>query len=134
MACSSSTSNSSFEGLERSAESYFEAASNSKFVDMYDFYPAEFKEVCSPGDYSAVMRTTFKQAAKAGGIDGINDLSWEITDLQVEGTDGMVRVEPFYKGDVFNPSDQEDPSFMVEWTFIDGKWRFTDYINSENCD
>ena len=133
MACSSNNPEPSLEGLESRAEAYFEAARDWKFLDMYRFYPAEFKDVCTPKEFADEVRTAFEEiqeAMKGMNADADGFVDYEVIDVRIEGTDGLHGLNMLYKGDVvFTLSEPED---LVEWSFVDGKWLYAAY-DAENC-
>ena len=120
----------SVDGLERRAEAYFEAMSHWQFLDMYGFYPAEFRDACTLKEFTDEARTTFETIQKNMKIDDDEFIDFEVIDVRIKGTDGVHGINLLYKGDVVGTfSETED---LIWWTLIDGKWLFADY-SDDGC-
>ena len=135
IACSSSTSEPTEEGLEQRAQAFFDAWSEEKWLDQYRFFPAAFKEACAPAEYVDFSRDTMDEMRIVLGLDDDGTFDFRVVAVRVEGIEGRVAAEILYKGDVLvAASGFENPEDMLAWKFIDGEWFMSMDDPDEDCD
>ena len=136
IACSSNTLGPTEKDLEQRAQSFFEATINEKWSDLYDIFPEKFKESCSHDEFVEAGEETstgMKEIRESFGM-GDPKLEFNIVDILIEGTKGLVSVEIKLDGIVAAPAS-DDPEEMIGWIFIDGGWYLdeSDLSDIDNC-
>ena len=139
IACSSSTSEPTEEGLEQRDQAWSDAFNEGNYSDMYRYFPPEFKEACAPGEFVDYSRATFAEIEDymklTFGLDDGGRLHLKLVDVLVEGTNGFVEQELSYQGDVlYSMSSSDDSDNTLKWKFIDGEWFMGEDDPDEDCE
>ena len=136
IACSSNTLGPTEKDLEQRAQSFFDATINEEWSDLYDIFPVEFKESCSHDEFVEAGEETSTEMKEIRESFGMGDpkLEFNIVDILIEGTKGLVSVEIKLDGIVAAPAS-DDPEEMIGWIFIDGGWYLDepDLSDIDNC-
>ena len=129
LACSSTDSGPTEEGLRERAEAFATAASNGKWIEVHRFYTPDFQERCPSGEFAIVLGMGMTMLKGMMGIDEDEKIGFRVTAVTVDGLNGSVTLEWLYKGEPldFGDSDDEVPD---QWAFIDGQWWYAD---DEEC-
>ena len=136
IACSSNTLGPTEKDLEQRAQSFFEATINEKWSDLQDIFPGKFKESCSHDEFVEAGEETSTGMKEIRESFGIVDpkLEFNIVDILIEGTKGLVSVE-IKLDDIVAAPASDDPEEMIGWIFIDGGWYLdeADLSDIDNC-
>ena len=134
IACGPSGSEPTESELRERAEALATATSNEKWIEAHRFYSPEFQENCPAGEYAIFLGIGMAMLKGMMGIDEDEKLELRITTVTVDGLNGSVMGEVFYKGeplDFGNPFGDSDDGEPELWAFIDGQWRYVD--KGEEC-
>ena len=123
IACGSSGSELTESGLRERAEAFATAASNEKWIEIHRFYSPEFQESCSAGEFAINLGIGMAMLKGMMGIDEDGKLELRVTAVTVDGLNGTVAAEAFYKGEPLDFFDSLEPE---PWAFIDGQWRYVE--------
>ena len=124
IACGSSGSSEPTEsGLQKRAEAFLTAASNEKWIEVHQFYDPEFQESCSAGEFAIDLGMGMAMLKGLMGIDEDEKFEFHVTAVTVDGLNGTVASEAFYKGEPLDFFDSLEPE---PWAFIDGQWRYVE--------
>ena len=124
IACGSSGSSEPTEsGLRERAEAFATVTSNEKWIEAHRFYSPEFQEKCPVGEYAIFLGLGIAMAKEMLGIDEDGKLELRVTAVTVDGLNGTVAAEAFYKGEPLDFFDSLEPE---PWAFIDGQWRYVE--------
>ena len=124
IACGSSGSSEPTEsGLRERAEAFATVTSNEKWIEAHRFYSPEFQEKCPVGEYAIFLGLGMAMAKEMMGIDEDGKLELRVTAVTVDGLNGTVASEAFYKGEPLDFFDSLEPE---PWAFIDGQWRYVE--------
>ena len=129
LACSSTDSGPTEEGLRERAEAFATAASNGKWIEVHRFYTPDFQERCPSGEFAIVLGMGMAMLKGMMGIDEDEKIGFRVIAVTVDGLTESDTKEMLYKGEPldFGDSDDEGPA---QWAFIDGQWR---YVDDEEC-
>ena len=121
LACSSTDSGPTEEGLRERAEAFATAASNGKWIEAHRFYTPDFQERCPSGEFAIVLGTGMTYLREMMGIDEDEELEYHVTAVTADGLNGLVTAEMLYNDEPLNFGGSEglDPE---PWVFIDGEW------------
>ena len=118
IACGSSGSNPTEEGLRERAAAYVTAFSNEKWIEPHRFGSPEFQEKCPSGPFALFFGIRMAMLKDLMGIDWDEKFEFRVTGVRVDGLNGFVGSEVLYEGD---PLDFGDSDYAL-WEFIDGQW------------
>ena len=130
LACSSTDSGPTEEGLRERAEAFATAATNGKWIQVHRFYTPDFQERCPSGEFAIVLGMGMAMLKGMMGIDENEELEYHVTAVTADGLNGLVTSEMHYHGEALSFGDSEDFD-SEQWVFIDGEWWYVE--DEEGC-
>ena len=115
--------------LRERAEAASEAASSASlrdhpfdaYEDVYRFMTPEFRKKCRSDTFAgeAFDNLLFMGVQHGRPYPDFSELSFQVTNVTVNGTEGLVELKVSYKGDRARLGGDQEPD---QWVFDEGKW------------
>ena len=131
LACSSTDSGPTEEGLRERAEAFATAISDGKWIKGHGFYTPDFQERCPSGEFAVVLGMGMTMLKGMMGIDEDETIEYHVTAVTADGSKGLVTSEMLYNGEPLDFGDSGDFD-TEEWVFIDGEWWYAE-DREEEC-
>ena len=138
IACSSSSSEPTEEGLIQRSEMANDALNAQNWADIYQLYPPEVRDICLLSDFESGWNANYErelEALKEALGAGMElTLVVETNGVAIAGTDGYVTLEL----DAVASDGQRVIENLVNdnaqlWKFIDGEWFIGEGVPDEFC-